>query len=390
VISLARYAALLEPRELRQLFAASVLGRLPIGISGLAILLLVQSATGSFVRGGAATGCYVAGLAAVAPILGRLIDRYGPRSVLMACGLLFPTALCALVIGVDAGLPAGWLLLLAAAAGASFPPITVCMRTFLKRRLGEDTLLSTAYSFESVLIEMIFIVGPMLVALLVAVASPAIAVLAAAGCGFAGTFLFLRLPALRAWRIEPAAARSLLGVLAERGFAPLIGVVLCYSISFGLLEIGITAYATEAGSPALAGVLLGLMSAGSAVGGLAYGSRSWHFPLVRQFTVMLTLMGAGLSLLVLPWGPLPFAAWSVLAGVVMAPALIIQSMLAAGIARPEHATEAFTWTTSALLSGVGLGLAVGGALLEVFPSNAALGAAACAALLAALLALAAL
>ena len=74
MISLARYAALLEPRELRQIFAASMIGRLPIGITGLAILILVQSATGSFAQGGAATGCYVAGLAAVAPCA-RQVDR---------------------------------------------------------------------------------------------------------------------------------------------------------------------------------------------------------------------------------------------------------------------------------------------------------------------------
>jgi predicted MFS family arabinose efflux permease len=52
-------------------------------------------------------------------------------------------------------------------------------------------------------------------------------------------------------------------------------------------------------------------------------------------------------------------------------------------ARPEHSTEAFTWTTSALLAGVGIGLAVGGALLERFPAQAALAAGAGAALLAA-------
>src|SRR5688572_15282355 len=268
MISLARYVALLEPREMRQVFAASMIGRLPIGITGLAILILVQSATDSFARGGAATGCYVAGLAAVAPALGRLLDRDGPRPVLGAGGVLFPAALCALVLGVSAEVGAWMLLPLAALAGATFPPITVCMRTFLRRRLGEDVMLSTAYSLESVLIEMIFIVGPMLVALLVAIASPAMAVLCAAGCGLAGTFLFLRLPALRAWRVEPSSGRSLLGALGEPGFIPLIGVILCYSIAFGLLEIGITAHATEAGSPAMAGVLLGLMSAGSAVGGL--------------------------------------------------------------------------------------------------------------------------
>jgi len=46
----------------------------------------------------------------------------------------------------------------------------------------------------------------------------------------------------------------------------------------------------------------------------------------------------------------------------MAPALIIQSILVAKTAKAEHATEAFTWSTSALLGGVGIGLALGGAL----------------------------
>src|SRR5258708_21186955 len=102
MISLAPYKALLADRELRVLFAASIVGRLPIGMSGLAILLLVQGANDSFATGGAATGCYVAGLACVAPMIGRIIDRSGPRAVLATCGLLFPTTLAALLPTVAA------------------------------------------------------------------------------------------------------------------------------------------------------------------------------------------------------------------------------------------------------------------------------------------------
>jgi predicted MFS family arabinose efflux permease len=95
------------------------------------------------------------------------------------------------------------------------------------------------------------------------------------------------------------------------------------------------------------------------------------------------VVAGGLAVLALPWQPLAFSLWCVVAGIAMAPGLIVQSMLAARIAQPEHATEAFTWTTSALLSGVGIGLAVGGALLERSSSQAALAAGAAAALLAA-------
>lgn len=71
------------------------------------------------------------------------------------------------------------------------------------------------------------------------------------------------------------------------------------------------------------------------------------------------------------------------AGIAIAPALIIQSMLVTKTARPEHSTEAFTWTTSALVAGVGIGLAAGGVMLEHLPAVAALSAGAMAALAAA-------
>ncbi|MGH8742175.1 MAG: MFS transporter, partial [Burkholderiales bacterium] len=373
---------MLQTRETRLIFAWSIIGRLPIGITGLAILLLVQSESGSFAQGGTATAGYVIGLATVAPALGRWIDRRGPRNALLASGMLFPLALIALEAAVSRGAPGGLTPILAAAAGASFPPITVCMRTYFRQHLGDDTHLSAAYSLESILIELIFIAGPMLVAAFVALASPAVAVWFAAACGSVGALLFRRSPALRAWRTERVREASLLGPLDNRRFLALIAVVLCYSTAFGLVEIGIAAYASEAGDSAFAGILLGLMSTGSALGGLAYGSRSWHVPLVRQFALMLAIMGVGLALLALPWGPWTFSFGCVAAGIVMAPALIIQSILVAKTARPEHSTEAFTWSTSALLGGVGIGLAAGGGLLEIWPAAGALGCAGGAALLA--------
>jgi len=368
VISLARYTALLTQPALRSTIAASVLGRLPIGITGLAILMLAQDTSGSFGRGGAVAGCYVAGLGTVAPLFGRLIDRYGPRPTLLTCAFVFPSALAALVAALSAGAP-GWVsFALAGIAGACFPPITVCMRTFFKQQLKEETLLAAAYSMESVLIEMIFILGPVIVAIFVALASPAAAVLFAAACGCAGTLLFQRSRALVDWRIEPRGISSLFGPLVEPGFAPLLVVVVCYAMAFGLVEIGTTAYAAETGGPALAGVLLGIMSVGSAAGGLVYGSRSWRLPLARQFALTLALMGLGiLPLALLSPQSFPvwaFGLWCIAAGIVMAPALIMQAMLVAKITRAANATEAFTWSSTGLLAGVGLGLAGGGVLLE--------------------------
>ena len=350
-------------------------------MSGLAILLLVQGARDSFALGGIATGCYVTGLALVAPAMGRLIDRRGPRWVLLTCAVLFPASMAALAAAVSANASSALLLMCAAAAGMTFPPMTVCMRTFLRQRLRDDASLQAAYSLDSVLIEVMFIAGPMLVAFFVAFTSATVAVLFSAACGLVGVALFV--PALRAWHIEPRHHATILGPLGQAQFVGLVLVVLCYCIAFGLTELGAAAYAAEADRPALAGVFLGVMSAGSALGGLAYGSRGWHAPLLRQFGVTLAMMGAGLLVLGLSWPPVVFGALCVFAGVVMAPALIIQSMLVAKISKPEHMTEAFTWSTSALLGGVGLGMAIGGALVELWRSPAAFLAAGAAALIAA-------
>jgi len=383
VISLSRYRDVLAHPELRDTIVTSILGRLPIGVTGLAILLTVQGSLGSFAAGGIASGAYVFGLALVAPALGRAIDRFGPRVPLYLCAVGFPAALAGLSAASHCGAPPPWLYLFSMVAGAVFPPITVCMRTLLRRRLSNDESLTAAYSLESVLIETIFIAGPLIVALFVAFLAPVVAVLFAAACGAVGTLLFVRTAALRTWHIEPQGPRRLLGPMRSGAFVTLIAVVLGYSMAFGLLEIGLTAYATQRHNPALAGVLLGITSVGSALGGLAYGSRGWHFPLVRQFAGTLLLMGVGLGALTLPLAPLPFSIVCALAGVVMAPALIIQSMLVAKTAPAKHATEAFTWSTSALLSGVGLGLALGGALLEFADAHAVLGVGAIAAIAAA-------
>lgn len=372
MISMDRYAALLARPELRAAVIASVVGRLPIGITGLSILLLGQRATGSFADSGLIAAAYVIGLACIAPLLGRMIDRSGPRRVLLASAIVFPATLCALALATHVAPSAAFLhTALAFSAGASFPPITVCMRTFFRQRLRDESLLAAAYSLESVLIELIFIVGPMLVALLVAVASPEAAVLLSALCAAVGIWLFLRSAVLARWQIESRTAGSLFGPLGEPGFIALLAVVLGYATAFGLVEIGVTAYAASAGRPALAGLLLAIMSAGSALGGLAYGSRSWSPPLVRQFSIALGLMGLGMALLIPSSNPWLFALLCFVAGIVMAPALTMQSMLVAKIAAPRHATEAFTWSSTSLLSGVGAGMALGGWLAERWDSSAA-------------------
>jgi predicted MFS family arabinose efflux permease len=293
-----------------------------------------------------------------------MIDRIGPRRVLGACALLYPAALLALIAALLNRAPAATSLLFAALAGASFPPVTACQRAWLRQKLGEDALLTAALSLDALVVELVFIAGPLLVALLVAVFSPAVAVMAAAICGLLGSLQFMRARALASWSRATRFSGAFLGPLAEPRFVLLLVLVCCYASVFGLVEIGVAAFAAESGRPALAGVLLGVMSIGSAAGALAYGTRHWHLSLARQFSYSLALMGLGIAPLALVTQTLAFALWCVIAGIAMTPTLIIQATLVVKSVRAEHATEGFTWSATALLAGVGIGLAAGGLLLE--------------------------
>ncbi|MDA0225620.1 MAG: MFS transporter, partial [Proteobacteria bacterium] len=200
-MSFSRYLQLLRHPELGAAIAYSFIGRLPIGLTGLAILLFVQTRTASFAEAGIAAAAYLTGLAIASPILGRLIDRLGPRRVMLACAVLYPAFLLALIATLLTPVGSFWAIVFSALAGAALPPVTICMRTLYRRRLGDEALLHTALSLDSVIIEVVFIAGPMAVAFVVAAVAPWAAVALGAITGTVGTLLFMRSPAMKAWRV---------------------------------------------------------------------------------------------------------------------------------------------------------------------------------------------
>jgi MFS family permease len=369
MISFERYHDLFAVPQLRATLIASIVGRLPIGIAGLAILLFVQRQYGSFALAGSASALYVLGLAAVAPFLGRLMDRFGPRPVLLGCGLLYPAAMIALAALVLASAPAQPVNIMAFLAGATLPPISACTRALYPRLIGEPALLQTAYSVDSAVVEIVFVLGPALVAACVAFGHPEAAVVLAAVAALCGGSIFVATPSIKSWtRAASRRQRGWLGVLRSRRLLVVYTATVLYSIGFGLYEVAVTAHASSKGVPAAAGIALALASVGSGLGAVVYGSRHWRAPLKTQFLIALTLMCAGFLLLV-PVDQLAlYALVSVVTGVPMATVIAAQSLLIARYASREELAESFTWATTCLLAGVSSGIAIGGALAEVMPA----------------------
>jgi MFS family permease len=377
MVGVERYAAFLREPGMARMLLASIVGRVPIGVATLAILMSVQAHAGSFAQSGIAAASYVFGLAVVAPVLGRLIDRFGPRPVLAVSGIVYPAALGTFLWLLDHSAEASVIAGCAMVAGAALPPVTIAMRALFPRLVSDVALLQTAYSTDSALVEVMFVIGPALVAVFVAAGHPDGGMLLAAGSAALGTALFVRCAAVRNWSgRESGISRRRLGALSVPVLRAILATTLLYSIAFGLFEVAVMAFAAGEGAPAAAGVILALASVGSAAGALCYGSRTWAPALPRQYLLALVSMAGGI-LVMTPLSNLHgFALLSIAAGVPMATVIAVQSLLISRIAPRDMLAESFTWGATCLLGGISAGIAAGGVMAESLSPHVILAAAA--------------
>ena len=335
-----------------------------MGTLSLSLLLHVRALTGSFATAGAAVGACLGASAVVAPFLGRIVDRRGPAPVLVATGLVCPVALAVVLLAQPLGLTPATLIAFAALAGAFLPPISVLTRTMWRHRFDDERTRLMAFSIDGVLIELAFTVGPMIVAALLAAASAMAAFAAAVGFTALAVPLFALSPALRNWPRQSDEDRHLLGPLTEPRLLAVYAVTFLFTFCLGLTEVGYPGYAAFADAPPLAGVLLAINSAGSAVGGLVYGALHLNTPAHRQLPRILAAMALPIALQAATGSAPALCVLAFVAGTLIAPVFALSAMLVTSIAPPRYATEAFTWTATCIVSGVGAGQALGGRLLE--------------------------
>jgi MFS family permease len=359
-----RYRDFLRLPDVATMLAVALVTRMPIGTLSLSMLLHVRARAGSFAVAGAAVGAFMASAAVVAPVIGRVVDRRGPRSILIVTGIVFSLMLAVLLAAEPLELSNAAMIATAAVAGVFSPPITVLTRTMWRYRFDDASERTTAYSLDAVLIELAFTLGPMLVALLLAFATTT-AAFAMSWCFCAAAVpVFLASPALKYWRHEPDAERHLLGPLTEPRLLIVYASTFLFTFSLGLLEVGYPGFATALGIPALSGILLGINSLGSAIGGLTYGAVHLNFAVDRLAPRLLALIVVPVGLQALTGSPWILSALAFIAGLLIAPVFTVFSTLITTNAPSRYATEAFTWSSTCIISGVGVGNALGGRLLE--------------------------
>ncbi|HLM31428.1 MAG TPA: MFS transporter [Solirubrobacterales bacterium] len=374
------YAQLLRKPQIQIAVIAAFVSGLMVGLP-LAVVLMVQRETGSFASAGAVSAAVAIAAAVLGPLRGRAVDRRG-QGILPGFAILSALALVALVLATESEAPLGALIVLGAMAGAATAPVLPSLRNLWIDLVDDARQLPAAYGLHAVLLEAFFIGGPLIAGGLIAVGSPAFAVLALAACELVGVVSFALMPASRGWRGAPSNAGRA-GALASAGVVTLVLIDVPYGAMFGALDVAVPAFATARGAAAAAGPILAALALGSMIGGLAFGARAAG-PGDRGRRNLVLL--ATVTLLI---APAMFAESLAALGVIMAVAGLAVAPLTAlffglidDIAPVGTATEAASWITTAYTAGFALGTAGGGVVVDHLGTTEAFAAAAAFALVA--------
>jgi MFS family permease len=371
--SLSDYRAALTTRGAAVPALFSAVGRLPVAMYALATLLYVQGATGSFAVAGLVSAGSLVGVALGSVVQGRLVDRLGPTRPLLAAAMLFAGAVSALIVAVEAAAPLALVVGAAAVAGAVQPALPGSSRALWSRLVPAGPKRAVAYNYEAISMEMFFILGPALAALLAAAPWPGVGLLVAGIATVVGTTGFALTPAVRAARPEArAGSGGMLGVLARPGVLTVALAGLGFGLVVGGVEVGVPAVAAEAGSRILGGILISAWSVVSVLAGLIYAMRPWPRPLHLRLPVLLGAFGVLVAAMAAAGSSLVgLTIVMLVSGAVITPQVTAQS-LALEVATPQGmATEAFGWVITAITLGVAAGQSTTGWLVEQAGPSAA-------------------
>ncbi|MFG2566746.1 MFS transporter [Streptomyces sp. NPDC048567] len=358
----AGYLDILRARHAARLLTGTLVGRLPNGTASIAIVLFVRAGGGSYSIAGALAAVYGLATAVGQPLLGRAVDLYGQPRVQLPAAVVSALGMAVLAVAGTGSLALAYAAV--AVAGLFTPPLEGGLRALWPSVLGGEDRVHRAYAMDAVAQEIMFTAGPLLVTLLVALWSPATALLVINAIGVLGALSVVLSEPSRAWRSAPREAHWL-GALRSPGLLALLGSFFFVGLALGSITVAAMAYADDQGRESVYGWLMAALGLGALLGGVVYGARQWAGAPERRLRVIVALLAVGYLPLVLTPGPVAMTVLAAVSGVFLAPAVACSFIVVDRHAPRGTVTEAFSWLVTTFGVGAAVGTAVAGPAVEL-------------------------
>jgi MFS family permease len=367
---LERYRAVFRTPGSAAFCAAAFVMRIPIAVYPIGIVLIISARDGRYGFAGVLTAWYIFGNAVSTPLLSVLVDRHGQRRIMLPTAAVHVVAVVALAVllRTDAS---NWLLTgPAVLLGLSYLSVGSLVRARWSVQLDGRPELATALSVESVLDEVIFVIGPLVATVLATRADPVVVLYVGVALVAGGS---LWLASLRATEppAHPRAATGHVSALRCRGMVVLTIATVAMGATFASAEVSMVAYCGQHGHRGLSGVVLAGIALGSGVSGLAYGAIGWRSDLLTRFRAQ-AIVFALLPFVLFATVNVPvLAAAGFVLGLGIAPALITAFGLIQQIVPARALTEGLSWVSTGLNVGYGAGAALIGGIADHHGARAA-------------------
>lgn len=334
---------------------AQVVGRFPVGMYALGILLHVEQKFGSYAAAGLVLAALSVGQAMATPVTTRMMSRFGTRRL-----ILFTTVIsAAAVFGIAVADVPLWVdIVLGAVAGMTMPPIAPAART-LYPKLVPQKQLAPLFSLDATLQELVWVIGPVAITTIATGFNTTIGLIAAASLQIVGGIWFASLRDIGNLRIPPTNKR-MGGVLKKKPVLLVVVVGFLIIGAFAAAEAGVVAVFGHDGPQA--GIILAISAGGSLLGGLALGHRTITKTSLAIRCAVMALGFIAAPFIMTFWG---LAAAMFVAGVGCAPAVAAISAIVAGSVKFADTPETYGWVNSGQLVGVALCSALAGVLIDV-------------------------
>jgi MFS family permease len=336
---------------------AGFIARLPVSMVGIGILMYVEAERGSYAIAGAVSGSISIAAAIGGPLSSRLVDKLGQHRVLPIQILLIVICSMALVLLIPSNVPAPYLFIFSIGSGLAYPSIGALVRSRWTALLVSGPILLTAFSIESMIDELIFIVGPTIAATTSVKIHPAapqvIAMFLLAGGG-------LWLASMRNSEppINKHQGKHGKPVILQNGLIYMWGVHIAIGMFFGAVETSIIAFTKIAGQPIFGGIVMAVWAFGSLLGGFVYGGLHFKSALQNQLIVVSLLLVPATVAMVFVESILALALLSIAAGIGISPLLIASAAITQRRSPVGRTTEAI----ASMYAGIGLGFAFAAAM----------------------------